>query len=146
MKGFIRINSLWDNEESFGVRINASNGQFSGIADCYSTRDDIKELATLLTEYPRKIDSVVEFTTGESDNMSFFSLKFFCVDHSGHILVRVKMCHHLVYSNGPSKSEHYMAEFDIPVEPWSIDQFVKTLMRVANDEVGGVLAELQAKN
>lgn len=145
MKKAIQIKSLAEDDSLLQVSISATNGQFSGQAVCYTTRSTLAELRNQLAGFPRSIDAVVEFTTGEGKNLSFFSLKFFCVDNAGHVVVNVKICHNKVYTTMPANNEHFMTTFDIPVEAWAIDEFVKTLNRVAEGDVGAVTAELKGK-
>ena len=143
MEAHISIESIWEDEDLFEVRVNASNGLFSGQADCYTNRDEIAKLAESVEGFPVRIGQEVTFTTGESDSSSFVSLGFKCVDGSGHVVVRVKVAHIATYTN--SDQEKYVSEFDIKVEASAIDAFVKAVKLLSKESLGEVKAILQGK-
>jgi len=144
MKGFLKIESIWEDDSLLEIKVVASNGKFSGEAECYTNRTTIAELGNSLIDFPNSLETIVEFTTGERDDLSFFSLKFYCGDGSGHIYMKVKICHNEGYSN--KKGEQFSSVFEIPVEPSQIDKFVKSLNRIAIEELGSVSAEIRASN
>ena len=140
MKPYLSIKSIWEDESLFEVRVTASNGSFSGAADCYTNRDEIIKLAESVEGFPKRIGQVVTFTTSEREDLSFFTLQFKCVDGSGHIVMRVKVAHIVSYSN--AEQEKCISEFDIKVEASSIDTFVKSVKSLAMEGLGEVRAIL----
>ena len=142
MEGFLKIEPIWEDSEIFEVRFSASNGKFAGVVDCYTQRSRIADLGEKLTGFPKSVDSEVKFTTGERDDRSFISIKFFCTDGAGHISARTKICHNEYYS--AKEHEYSSAEFDIAIEPAQIDKFVKSIERVATEKIGNATAEICA--
>jgi len=143
MKNKIEIKSIWEDESLLEVKISASNNLFSGSANCYTNRGKIEELANLLNCFPRNLNEVVNFTTGDMDNISFFSLFFKTIDGSGHISVRVKVAHIQTYTN--TEQENYVSEFDIFVEPAAIDIFSSKLKALSTSSIGDITATLNGK-
>jgi len=140
MNPIIEITSIWEDEHLFEVQFFASNGKFSGVVDCYTLRSEIEEFAKLITGFPKSLNDEVEFTTGPNDTMSYFSVVFRCIDNKGHVNVRVKVNHIVTYSNLPK--ENYFSEFDISVDPASIDRFTASLHELSKCELGTVKAVL----
>lgn len=143
MASKIEFKSIWEDSDLFEVRISASNDCFSGIADCYTIRSEIKKLGELLKGFPKSIDAKCSFSTFGSEDYSYFNLDFKCTDGSGHVKVRVKVVHSILYSN--AKTEYYSSEFDIDVEPSKIDIFVPQLIKLAETGIGEVTAILEGK-
>ena len=143
MKANLSIESIWEDEDLFEVRVKASNGLFSGSADCYTNRDEIAKLAESIQGFPKRIGQEVLFSTGGRDDISFFSLSFKCIDGSGHVIARIKVAHIDSYINAPQ--ENYIAEFDIKVEASAIDVFVNSLKSLSKENIGQISATLQGK-
>ena len=139
----IKISSVWEDEDLFEISIYASNSKFCGEARCYTTREEIRKLSEVIECFPRSPTSDIHFSTYSSDNFSYFSLHFLCIDGSGHIIVRVKVADILVsYNAYPVKN---FAEFDIAVEPASIDIFSRGLSILSSAVIGDVTAVLDGK-
>lgn len=143
MNKIIEIKSIWEDESLLEIKIFASNGIFSGAANCYTNRGKIKELGEMISGFPKSIEDKVDFTTGESDTSSFFSLSLKTLDGSGHIKVRVKIAHIQTFTN--SEQENYLSEFDIPIEPAGIDNFSKQLIVLSKSNIGEYSATMQSK-
>ncbi|HEY6093449.1 MAG TPA: hypothetical protein VIU93_00715 [Gallionellaceae bacterium] len=143
MKSVLEIKSIWEDADLFEVRVFASNGRFSGTADCYTQRDEMANLAKLIEGFPRTLDQKVNFTTGESDTFSYFSINLSCVDGSGHVRARIKVANNVTYSNAPAECD--LAEFDMNLEPVAIDNFSATLKILAAAELKQARAILEGK-
>ena len=143
MSNKIEIRSIWEDESLLEVNIEASNNLFSGTTNCYTNRDEIEELGNLLAGYPKSLNETVNFTTGESDDISFFSLIFKVINGSGHISVRVKVAHIQTYTN--TEQENYLSEFDLFVEPAAIDVFASKLKALSKSSIGDITATLNGK-
>ncbi len=142
MDSKLEITSIWEDDDGlFEVRVEASNGLFSGTADCYTDRETIGELSLAIEGFPKRIDQEVRFTTGERDDLSFFSLFFKCKDSSGHVILRVKVAHIESYTN--ASKERYISEFDIPLEASAIDVFARSLNALSKSKLGEVKATLR---
>lgn len=144
MDSKLEIKSIWEDKDGlFEVRVKASNRWFAGAADCYTNRSKIADLSEVIEGFPKTIDHEVRFTTGERDDISFFSLFFKCEDRHGSAIVRVKIAHIMVSTN--ANDENYISEFDIPVEAAAIDIFARQLNALSTANIGGVTAVLRGK-
>lgn len=140
MNNFLNLKSVWEDEDIFEVRVMSSNQKFSGEADCYTTRNDMKSLASLLTGFPKNISDQVSFTTVEGDDLSYFGVTFKCVNGLGHIKARVKIVH--IFERSFDERIKEVSEFEFGVEASAIDLFAKSVFKLANEKVGDVNAQL----
>ena len=144
MDSQLEITSIWEDDDGlFEVKVKASNGLFCGVADCYTNRGAIAGLSEALSGFPKSIDQEVRFTTGEREDLSFFSLFFKCKDGSGHVILRVKIAHIRVFTN--ASEEKYISEFDILLEASAIDVFTRSLDALSKSKQGAVTAILLGK-
>jgi|APLak6261661892_1056031.scaffolds.fasta_scaffold93545_1 hypothetical protein len=143
MEHYLNIKSIWEDDDLFEIRVTASNSRFSGQADCYTNREHMGSLASLIDGFPKKMGQEVTFTTGESDDLSYFTISLKCIDHSGHVTARVKIAHIVTYSNAPQEKD--IAEFQFGVEALAIDMFVRNIKRLATAQIGEVNATLNGK-
>ncbi|RYY74193.1 MAG: hypothetical protein EOO52_15125 [Gammaproteobacteria bacterium] len=143
MERKIEIESVWEDDDLFEVKVFASNGSFSGLACCYTQREAILEFANSLSGFPKEQTQTVNFSTGENENFSYFSFSCKCTGKSWNIVARIKVAHIVVDSALPKKE--YFSEFDLSIEPSAIDSFVSSLKSLAASEIGSVKAILKAK-
>ncbi|MDD5332293.1 MAG: hypothetical protein PHS32_00990, partial [Rhodoferax sp.] len=135
------ISSVWEDDGLFEIAICAANGKFCGEARCYTTRQEMTKLSLAIGGFPKSTADEVHFSTYSSDRLSYFSVHFFCVDGSGHVLVRVKVADIVACHN--ARSDNNLAEFDLAVEPAAIDTFSSELARLAGANIGDVTAVLK---
>ncbi len=143
MAQYLNIKSIWEDDGLFKIRVTSSNGSFSGQADCYTNREQIGALASAIDGFPTKVGQEVTFTTGEREDLSYFTISLKCVDRSGHVTARVKIAHIVTYSNAPQEKD--IAEFQFNVEASAIDIFVSNIKRLATSQIGEVNATLSGK-
>lgn len=139
----IYLSSVWEDEDLFELEIRASNGRFTGRACCYTTREQITELARCVDRFPKSTSDEFRFSTHAGNNFSYFSLDFRCVDGRGGVVVRVKVAAIVRFSNAPGTDD--IVEFDLSVEPASIDNFANELAALAQAKIGEKPAILHAK-
>lgn len=139
----VYLSSVWEDEDLFEVEIRASNGRFAGRACCYTTREQITELARCVDGFPKSTSDAFRFSTHSGDNFSYFGLNFRCVDGRGGVVVRVKVADIVRFSNAPWTDD--IVEFDMGVEPASIDNFASELVALAQAKIGEKPAILYAK-
>lgn len=143
MDSKLEIISIWEDEDLFEVKVIASNGSFSGISDCYTNREEIAKLSEDIDGFPKSIDQEVCFTTGEREDLSYFSLFFKCRDGAGHVVLRVKVAHIVSYTNTAQVKD--ISEFDIQLEASAIDAFARSLNALSKSKLGSVNAILLGK-
>ncbi len=127
----------------FEVEIFANNGRFAGSARCYTTREQISELARSIDGFPKSTSDAFHFSTHSGDSFSYFGFNFRCVDGRGGVIVRVKIANIVRFSNSPGTDD--IVEFDLGVEPASIDNFANELVALAKATIGEKPAILHAK-
>ncbi len=139
----VYLSLVWEDDDLFEVEICASNGRFAGRARCYTTREQITELARGVNGFPKSTSDAFHFTTHSGDNFSYFGFNLRCVDGRGGVVVRVKVADIVRFSNSPGTDD--IVEFDLGVEPASIDNFANELVALAKATIGEKPAILHAK-
>ncbi len=139
----VYFSSVWEDDDLFQVEICASNGRFAGTARCYTTREQIAELARGVDGFPKSTSDAFHFSTHSGDNFSYFGFNFRCVDGRGGVVVRLKVAEIVRFSNSPATDD--IVEFEIGVEPASIDKFANELFALAKATIGEKTAILHAK-
>jgi len=139
----ITVSAVWEDDDLFEISIRASNRKFCGEARCYTTRDEIRKLSEAIDRFPQSTADEVRFSTYSSDNFSYFTFHFLCIDGLGHVVVRVKIADIVMYSN--ARPDNNIAEFDLAVEPAAIDTFSSELSKLSKANIGDVTAVLNGK-
>jgi hypothetical protein len=139
----VYLSSVWEDEDLFELEIHASNGRFTGKARCYTTREQVAQLARAVDRFPKSTSDTLCFSTRAGGNFSYFSLDFRCVNGRGEVVVRVKVAEIVHISNAPGTDD--VVEFDLGVEPASIDNFAAELAALAKATIGEKPAVLHAK-
>jgi hypothetical protein len=139
----VYLTSVWEDEDLFELEIHASNGRFTGKARCYTTRDQIAQLAHSVDRFPQATSDTFGFSTHAGENSSYFSLDFRCINGLGYVVARVKVAEIIHISNASGTDD--IVEFDLNVEPASIDIFAAALAALAQAEIGQKLVTLHAK-
>jgi len=140
MRSKLEIKSIWEDDDLFEVEVFASNGRFSGTANCYTLRSEIKLFGEMVDGFPKSLKDKVAFSSSDSNTLSYFSVQLRCIDRSGHVNARIKIAHIIHYSNG--KQENDVAEFDMSIEPASVDRFSRSLKKLSECEIGAMSATL----
>jgi len=139
----VYFSSVWEDDDLFQVEICAGNGRFAGTARCYTTREQFTELARGVDGFPKSTSDAFHFYTHSGDNFSYFGFNFRCVDGRGGVVVRVKVADIVRFSNCLGTDD--IVEFDLGVEPASIDNFANELFALAKAAIGENPAILHAK-
>lgn len=133
----IEIQIIFADPDMHEVRVRASYGGFSAVADVYTDLDACRGLAQVLRGFPTGKADVREFELGT------FSADFagggiwgrcYVLDSAGHCAIEVRL-----QNKVPLQGE---ARFHIPIEPAAVDLFVKGLENVA---AMGDRAQLESK-
>lgn len=132
-KSFLELKSIWNDEHMFELKVIVSNNIFSGETEVYDQYERISEFAEKLVDYP-KGNKILFYEAGKKDSYSYFSMKYYPIDKSGHIGVEIN-----IESNVPTfyrPEEKYKLKLEIVVEPSAIDTFQKELLHLAKNEDG----------
>jgi hypothetical protein len=138
----VYLTSVWEDEDLLELAINASNGRFTGSARCYTTREQVAELARYVDGFPKSTSDAFRFSTHSGGSSSYFGLDFRCINGRGGVVVRVKVANIVQFSNAPGIDD--VVEFDLGVEPASIDNFATALTTLAQAKIGEKPAILHA--
>ncbi|GLS83748.1 hypothetical protein [Paraferrimonas haliotis] len=142
MESRIEISSIWEDECLFEIRINGTNGTFAGQADCYTSRNEIEKLGKILEKFPSSVTDTLEFASRAKPDLSYFSMSGFCTDSCGHTLLAITIAHIVSFTN--VRDENYKVNFDLKVEPQSINHFGRQLQRIAEEPIGTTEAVLKS--
>lgn len=120
----------WHDIDVLEVKIKASNGEFSGLAQAYINHDDPRKAAEILEGFPRTSSDTRTLSFGTMDPEFAGGgalLRFFCTDGSGHAAIEVQMMGGaepmLNRWSRPPQTAHFFAN----IEANAIDDFVREL-------------------
>ena len=142
MESKLEIKSIWEDDHLFEIQVFASNGLFSGMANCYTLRKEMKKLSDFLKGFVFTNGEELDFSTGQNDTHSYFNLNIKQVDNVGHLVARIRIAHICTYSN--AAQERNYCELEIPVVAASIDSFARALSKLSESELGKVTAILES--
>ena len=132
-KSFLELKSIWKDDDMFELKVTVSNNIFKGETEVYDQYEFISDFAEELLAFP-KDDKILFYEAGEKDSYSYFSMKYYPIDKSGHIGVEI-----YIESNVPTvyrPEEKNKLKVEIVVEPSAIDNFQKELFNLAKNENG----------
>lgn len=132
-KSFLELKSIWKDEHMFELRVTVSNNKFTGEIEVYDQYECISDFAKELIEYPKN-DKILFYEAGEKDSYSYFSMKYYPIDNSGHIGVEINIESNVSTVYRPE--EKNKLKIEIVVEPSAIDNFQKELQHLAKNEDG----------
>ncbi len=107
------------------VRVSAWNGAFGGAADVCLGTGQLGEVAAQLRGFPKTVSDTREVmlgTFGPESAGGGVSMRFYCVDRSGHANVETK-----IVSDRDSVGRVQSAMLLVPIEAGAIDSFVDEL-------------------
>jgi hypothetical protein len=127
------------------VRLSAWNGSFGGATDVYVGVGQLEETAAKLKGFPSRPTDTREVTFGAFGPDSAggaASMRFFCIDASGHACVESK-----IESDSSLGKPIQTVILSLPIEAAAVNSFVDELHRVGRNRSGkarleGVLAAL----
>ncbi|MFB2726922.1 hypothetical protein ACE02H_05575 [Shewanella mangrovisoli] len=129
MSEHLEFEQLSEIDDLLKLKVKGESCGFAGTADCYVNEAQFQAFCAQLIGFPKKREDRVQFCSGESAQLSYFDIKFSCIDSSGRILAAIQ-----IVSRGtryPREKVCFAASFSFKVEPAAFDRFVKGLSRVA---------------
>ncbi|GAB5409350.1 MAG: hypothetical protein BalsKO_17150 [Balneolaceae bacterium] len=133
IKQFLNIEVIWKDEHMFELKINCSNGRYSGTTEVYDTKESLLPFANSLKGYPFQ-GGELQYECGKEDNYAYFKMKFYQIKTTGIVGVQIN-----VEENVPTeyrKEEKDKLKMELIVEPNAIDSFQKELLNLAMKESG----------
>jgi|UniRef100_E6XRA1 hypothetical protein len=129
MREYLEFEQLSEIDDELKLRIKGESDGFAGVADCYVNEKQFQDFCAQLIGFPKKREDIIRFSSGESEQLSYFNINLSCVDSSGLILVAV----HIVSRDTryPRDEVCSTASFSFKVEPAVFDRFVSGLFRVS---------------
>ena len=124
METGIQLTVEWLDDNLVGLRIRASNGSFSGVADVVVAADFARHLAETVVGFPRAAADRRSAELGTFDPEyagGGVRLDFHTIDGAGHAVVDV------VLRTDPHAGSPETAAFVIPLEAARIDEFIAQL-------------------
>ena len=131
----VHFEVVWHDDDVVSVRVSASNGAFSGVADAYVGSDGLVLVAENLNGFPVSPSDRREVTVGafgEGSAGGGVTLRFACTDGSGHARVEV-----ILEGDQGSGGDHpETVHLFIPIEAAAVDRFVLGVRRLATTAKG----------
>lgn len=90
----IQFEVIWNDREILEVRISASNNEFAGSVDLYTSTEQISKYASKLDGFPNTPSDTREIVLGAFGSEwagGAAKMRFFCIGSSGHSYVEIQM-------------------------------------------------------
>ena len=142
-KSILQLKVIWKDDDLIELNVIAFNGRYLGTTEVYDDSISLKEFAELLSDYPN-MNKTLFYEAGMKDSISYFSMKFYCIDNAGHIGVEICLEENTNGSLDCRKEEKDKVKLEIIVEPNGIDNFQRELLQLAIKEEG--IATLYGRN
>jgi hypothetical protein len=121
----VKFDVLYRDHDLVKVCVSAWNGTFGGTADVYLGANQLGEVARQLRGFPKNVSDnreVMLGTFGPESAGGGVSMRFFCIDRSGHAYVETK-----IESDRDAAGRVQSALLFVPIEAGALDAFVDEL-------------------
>lgn len=128
METGFQFDVLFRDSDLLKVRVSAWNGAFGGASDVYVGIGALTEIANKLQGFPQSTSDAREVmwgTFGPETAGGGVSMRFYCIDGSGHAYVESK-----IESDQDAAGTVQSATFLVAIEASAIDCFVAELLKV----------------
>ena len=132
-QSFLELEAIWKDDDMLELRVKTSNSRYSGMTEVYDTSDTLTDFAKALVRFPTE-DKTLFYEIGEKNSYSYFSMRFQCIDTTGHIGVEIHLEENV--STVYREEEKDKLKLEIIVVPSAIDNFQKELLKMAMNENG----------
>ena len=119
----LQLQVIWKDDDMFELRVIATNGRYSGSTEVYELSESLVNFAESLVDFPND-RKVLIHEAGQQDSYGYFRMKFYCIDHSGHVGVDIEE----KVSNQHRTEEKSKLSLELIVQPSAIDNFQKELL------------------
>jgi hypothetical protein len=129
MEQGIEIRIVWGDADALEACVEVRSSYFAGIINVYTSTTQIQEIASALEQFPTTTSDgreVVLGAFGPGWAGGGISLRFFCADRSGHVLVEVN-----AESGDEIAGLVESCRFVVATEASAIDQFVNQLKQMS---------------
>ena len=129
---YLSIERVWEDADFFEIEVVAQSKFICAKAKTYIPTGGINDLASELETFPKNLNGKYSWEAGEcSDVCSFISLKFYCEDKRGHIVIEI----HMDINDGTPQSKHNCHLF-IKTETGLLNSFGKSLALLNERGIG----------
>jgi hypothetical protein len=128
MRAGVHITVIYVDAHLQQLRVQASNGRFSGQADLYANKDVAVEVAVALRGFPSSTSDERTIELGalnETHAGGGVRVRFRCTGSAGHAVAEIL----IRGDSSGSETEAGEARLHVPVEASAIDAFVRQLQR-----------------
>lgn len=133
-KSFLQLKIIWKDDHMVELSVTATNGRYLGTTEVYDISQSLEDFAKSLVGYPGK-EKVLFFEAGQKNGYSYFGVKIYLINNSGHVGVEVNLEENKSEHNS-RQAEKDKVKLEIIVEPSAIDNFQRELMQLAMKEEG----------
>lgn len=133
---FLRVEVIWKDELMFELKVNCSNGRYSGSTEVYETKESLLPFANSLNGFPFQGEELLH-ECGEKNGYAFFKMRFYKIGLTGIVGVQLNLEENV--ATECQKEEKDKLEMELIVEPNAIDSFQKELKKLAMTESGSAI-------
>jgi len=130
---FLILEVIWKDEHMFELKVNCSNGRYSGTTEVYETKESLLPFVNLLDGYPFQGGELIH-ECGKQDSYAFFKMRLYKIGVTGIVGVQINLEENVATEY--RKEEKHKLEMELIVEPNAIDSFQKELKTLAMTESG----------
>ncbi len=130
----LSLTVIWFDEDVLELKLHASNVRFSGIANFYSSREELVNFAKGISDFPIYFNDVRKFEFGGTELSGYGGAKisFSCMDRRGHILITVDVYSKPLVDLQPIES----ASVRLLTTPSELDCFVRDIITMDAESLG----------
>jgi hypothetical protein len=136
----LEIKRRWHDSDAIQLFVSTSNKTFTGGASPYVGIGDLADRATILEGFPKNSADVRELEFGASGAGfagGYVRLRFSCRDIAAHAIIEIHVeSKNEAKPDAPWNDGCETANFFAAVDPSAIDDFVKELRQINDDENG----------
>ncbi|MBY6035779.1 hypothetical protein KUV80_03910 [Fictibacillus nanhaiensis] len=127
----IRMTKIWEDVDFYEIRMEFEGNYCSVLIDFYTTNEDLEEFRQGIENFSNLNMTEFKWTSGNDiENVThFLSLRFFKHNDRGHIGIEI------IADNKMEKPYHMRSNFFIITELNQLDDFVKKLKSLINEEI-----------
>jgi hypothetical protein len=130
----LQVEVVYVDNEAMRLQISGSNGKFGGTAEIYVGVGQIDDAARQLLSFPVSVSDRRKIALGASGANSAGGMlvaSFSSVDRAGHLRANLK-----IEAEADLTGNSESAQFALPIEAASVDEFVHDLRRMEKDRKG----------
>ena len=87
---YLNLEVIWKDEHMFEIKVNCSNGRYSGSTEVYDTKESLFPFANSLKGFPNGGSELIH-ECGKQDSYAFFKIRFYQISGFGIVGVQIML-------------------------------------------------------